>query len=97
MKKHEIENDFAKLPYFQYIAKPAISTEKHHMHQSMLKGKFKVNIGDEMVFSDKVLAFANEELTYHLYQKGLMMKQLKKKAVYEDEKALPKLINRILR
>ena len=33
----------------------------------MLKGKFKVNIGDEMVFRDKVLAYANEELTYHLY------------------------------
>lgn len=97
MKRHELVNDFSKLSYFQYITKPVISTEKQKLHQSMLKGNFKVNIGDEMVFSDKVLAYANEDLTYHLYQKGLMMKQLKRKTQQKDEFTLPKLINKVLR
>jgi hypothetical protein len=40
----------------------------------MLNGRFKVNINKNMHFGEKVSAYANEELAFHLYQKGLMMR-----------------------
>jgi len=52
--------------------------DKREINRQKLLGKFKVKIADRLPFGEKVNAYANEELTYHLYQKGLMMKQLRK-------------------
>ena len=45
-------------------------------HQKLLQGKFKVNIGDHLEFGDKVAAYSNEKLSFHLYKNATMLRQL---------------------
>lgn len=74
--------------------------DKRTLNQQMFMGKFQVNIADDMHFAEKVSAYANEGLTYHLYQKGLMMKQLRRSSQSPELKKkepLPVIINRVLR
>ena len=49
-----------------------------------------------MPFPEKVSAYANESLSYYLYQKGIMMKQLKK-APEKSALNYNEIINKILR
>ena len=44
----------------------------------MIAGKFKVNISYTIPSKEKVSAYVNESLAFHLYQKGHMMKQIYK-------------------
>ena len=75
IKRQKIQDDFKKLSYFQYITKDDTNSlgDKRAVNQRMLKGQFTVNMSAQMPFQEKVTAYANEELTYYLYQKGLMM------------------------
>ena len=43
-----------------------------------LRGNYKIHIADRLPFNEKVNAFANEDLTYYLYNRGLMMNPLRR-------------------
>ena len=94
IKNQKLQDDFKKLSYFQYITKDDTNClgDKRSNNQRMLKGKFTVNMSAHMPFQEKVTAYANEELTYYLYQKGFMMNQLKtsvaEQEAYDEKKRM---------
>jgi hypothetical protein len=79
-KLKSMEEEFAAQSYFQYISMNNVipQVNKLEINRQKLRGKFKVHIAERLPFNEKVNAYANEELSYYLYQKGIMMKQLKK-------------------
>ena len=70
------------MSYFQYITKDDenVLGSKKAANLKVLSGNFKVNIAPDMPFNEKVTNYSNEELTYYLYQKGIMMRQIRTSA-----------------
>ena len=50
-----------------------------------LRGNYKIHIADRLPFNEKVNAFANEDLTYYLYNRGLMMNPLRRPKRLDSE------------
>ena len=89
-KLKAMQEEFAAQSYFQYISMNNVipQVNKLEINRQKLRGQFKVQIAQRIPFNEKVNAFANEELSYYLYQKGIMMKQLSKKNQKGKEKSV---------
>ena len=89
-KLKAMQEEFAAQSYFQYISMNNVipQVNKLEINRQKLRGQFKVHIAQRIPFNEKVNAFANEELSYYLYQKGIMMKQLSKKNQKGKEKSV---------